>query len=170
MRGFVASSAPGERERVLVRTSEGELELRVELPLGPGGSSLDRLAQLVEGVSHFLLLAERARADRTTCLLELELQAEVDKVAYLLLGPYNGAWLDRTSHQRRHRSLTPLRTALFERTVFLHGAETEAGLRYRTAQALAARFTQRLEAHPAPTAALRRFYRAPLEEKVWLAA
>ena len=50
-------------------------------------SQLDDLWKVLEGISHFNYLVLRAADDRSVTLLELELQAEVDKFVgtYLLL-------------------------------------------------------------------------------------
>ena len=42
-------------------------------------AELDALCQIIEGVSHFVYVVERARVGREATQLELELQAEVDK-------------------------------------------------------------------------------------------
>ncbi len=50
--------------------------------LGDDGR-LDPLCQIIEGVSHFVYLTERAQAEQSTTHLELEIQAEVDKYVVL---------------------------------------------------------------------------------------
>ncbi len=166
-------AADGERETLLVRDAGGELELLLCLPraaieAGPGGRgpSFDELCQVIEGVSHFLYLAERARRELPTTQLELELQAEVDK--YLLLSHGDGGF-----HPAR---AARVRARLFERVRYLHAADTESGARYRMANGLAARFARRLEAlftrqgrSEPMRAALLRFYGAGQAEKIELA-
>src|SRR5438445_104984 len=83
------------REVLLVREDDDQLELALVLPKKIASStwqtlSLDERCQLVEGASHFLMVCERARRERSTTHLELELQAEVDK--WLILS--NGGRLD----------------------------------------------------------------------------
>lgn len=161
------------RETVLIRDHDGELEVVVYLPraaLEPreGGEPLgfDELCQVIEGVSHFLYLAERARRELPATHLELELQAEVDK--YLLLSHGDaGFHPDRAAR---------VRSRLFEHVSYLHAADTERGARYRMANDLAARFARRLDAlftrhgRAEPMrAVLRRFYGAGQEEKIGLA-
>lgn len=116
-----------------------------------------------EGVSHFVYMAWNAGHDKPVTLLELELQAEVDK--YVL-----GAWLLRT--QGAGRFPRELHRALFDRAhVDPRIAGERAGL-YRRASDYAGRFCRsvaaRLErARRSPTrndlrpllAELRRFYR-----------
>jgi hypothetical protein len=83
-----------------------------------------------EGVSHFVYVAWNAGHDKPVTLLELELQAELDK--YVL-----GAWLLRAQCGRFPREL---HRVLFDRTrVDPAAAAGRAGL-YRTASAYAARF------------------------------
>jgi hypothetical protein len=90
----------------------------------------------LEGVSHFLYLAWNAGHDRPVSLLELEMQAEVDKyvVSY---------WLLR--RQFPHRFPAELRRVLFERThIDPRLDRARAGL-YREATRYAERFCRRLE-------------------------
>lgn len=126
-----------DRERVLVREQADALEISVELPRraldGPG--DLDELCQVVEGVSHFVLLVERARRALPTSQLELELQAELDKFALL-------ATLD-TQPASRSRFVA-LHRRLFDDATFRDPEGTELGDRYRLAHRLAARLCWRL--------------------------
>lgn len=157
-----------ERETLLVREQSDGVEIALLLPRrllehdgAPGDD--DGLLQAVEGVSHFVYLAERVRTSLPTTRLELELQAEVDKFVLLAFG---GA--ERQAHARRH-----LRVRLFEHVRFLHEAGSEDGDRYRLANSLAARYVHRLEALPEVTARraeLCRFYRAGQTEKLRMAA
>jgi len=113
---------------------------------------------VAEGVSHFVYVAWNAGFDKPVTLLELELQAEVDK--YVL-----GAWLLR---EQGGRFPHELHRALFERVrVDPEAAAERAGL-YRTASCYAARFCRRVAAGLAREtrgatrellAELRRFYR-----------
>ena len=113
---------------------------------------------VAEGVSHFVYLAWNAGFDKPVTLLELELQAEIDK--YVL-----GAWLLREQGGRFPREL---HHALFERTRVDPQAAAERAGMYRTASAYAARFCRRVAAGLAREtrgatrellAELRRFYR-----------
>jgi hypothetical protein len=160
------------RETLFVRDEGGELQILLYLPRaavegGAGGRapSFDELCQVIEGVSHFLYLAERARRELPATHLELELQAEVDK--YVLLS--HGAAGFHPARAAR------VRAQLFERVTYVHAADTERGARYRMANDLAARFTRRLEAiftrhgrFEPMRAALRRFYGAGQTEKIGL--
>jgi len=112
-----------------------------------------------EGVSHFVYVAWNTGHDKPVTLLELELQAEVDK--YVL-----GAWLLR--EQGDGRFPRELHRALFERTrVDPEAAEGRIGL-YHTASSYAGRFCRRVAAAlerrrvgvtREALAELRRFYR-----------
>ena len=127
------------------------------------GDNLADYLTAAEGVSHFVYVAWNAGHDKPVTLLELELQAEVDK--YVL-----GAWLLRA--QGAGRFPRELHRALFERAhVDPCVAGDRAGL-YRRASEYAGRFCRRVaarlecvrratDAH-APRellAELRRFYR-----------
>ena len=110
--------------------------------------------------------------DRTVTLLELELQAEVDKYVLLAHGPALGWGSRRFEPGRAAR----IRQTLFDRVRYLDPAGTETGDRYRLANDLAARFAGWLEARFARhgrfeqmRAALRRFYCAGQAEKIELA-
>ncbi len=162
VRGFVREvSDAGERESLLLRESEGELEMALVVP-STAANDHDGWLQLAEGVSHFVYVANRARQELPSTHLELELQAEVDKFVLLVLEqvPY-----DRVEAFEVH-------SRLYERVRFLHEAGTELGDRYRTANDLAARFVRRVMTFgPDSThAALRQFYRAGQAEKIRLVA
>jgi hypothetical protein len=164
---FVRDAPTGMREMVLVRETPEGLELAVMLPSaarfeepGPASTIEDGLLQAIEGVSHFLFLSERARTELPTTHLELELQAEIDKFVLLALSDegVTSAFAAR------------LHSALYGGGRFLHAPDTEAGVRYRLANDLAARLSSRLLTHrPRARRMLQRFYRAGLSEKIRLA-
>lgn len=165
VRRFAVVGTAGTRERLWVREVGGALELRLTvpqvLPRELHGTT-DGWLQVVEGVSHFLYLAERARTELPATQLELELQAEVDKFV-AVAAPHRSS---RAANLAAHRRL-------FEAPVrFLHAAPTEAGARYRYAHTLACRFVARLVARSDPrelNARLVRFHRAGQAEKIALA-
>lgn len=167
---FVREVDDVEREVLLVRedVQEDVFEMALLLPGrlldadSPRGDDVDGLLQALEGVSHFVYLTERVRAGLPTTLLELELQAEVDKFVLLAI---EGAVMDA-------RARGELCERLFERVRFLDEAGSECGERYRMANALAARYVRRLDPGvgvSALQARLRRFYRAGQAEKIHLA-
>jgi hypothetical protein len=160
---FLQAAGDGERESVLVREADdGAVEIAVRVPALSGGD-LDGVCQLIEGVSHFVYLAERARAERSATQLELELQAEVDK--YVVLGGAIRGFDEAKS--------AALRSNLFESVRYADAAESDEGERYRVANELANRFVRRLEREyvaakrfVAMREELRTFYRMGQEAKL----
>ncbi|AUX45717.1 hypothetical protein SOCE26_072130 [Sorangium cellulosum] len=188
---FIRPTDGGAREALLIRHADGDLEVALHLPRraitrGRRGT-FDEICQIVEGVSHFLYVAERARRELPTTQLELELQAEVDKYVLLVYGGLaDEAELPGPPLRRGDEAAGPgrfeperaarIRAHLFERITFTDPPGTEAGDRYRIANELAARFAGRIEAefarrgrHTEMLVALRRFYAAGQTEKIALA-
>jgi hypothetical protein len=168
-----------EEELIVAQPVDGGDELVMSLYLDP--ELLERLARAdplrclhagnvadcwtaLEGVSHFLYLAWNANHDKPVSLLELEMQAEVDKY----VASY---WLLR--QQWPGRFPAELRRVLFERTRVDPRLGAARAQLYREASRYAEKFCRRLErtlAHaqgrPAHgggehevLAELRRFYR-----------
>lgn len=161
---FVTGAEEGERETLFVREADdGALEIKLRVPrLGDDGA-MDPICQIIEGVSHFVYIADRATRGRETTQLELEMQAEVDK--YVVLAA-SLATFDETTSRR-------LREKLYDGASFLHAEDSELGERYRLANQFARRFTQRLERDYVTRArfgdlrdALRRFFHAGQEDKL----
>jgi hypothetical protein len=138
---FITHAEGDEREALFVReTDDGHLELRLRLPqLSTDGHHLDPMCQIIEGVSHFVYLADRASRDRETTQLELELQAEVDKYVVLASSMLERDSLFDDGTSRR------LRERLYAAVEFQHAPGTTLGERYRVANDYAWRFTGRLE-------------------------
>ncbi len=140
---FVCGADAGEREALLLREGQdGDLEVSVRLPQlseAGGDVDLDTLCQIIEGVSHFVYVVERARVGRGATQLELELQAEVDKWVVI------AASMRSFDTSRSAR----LRARLYEDFVFVHDAdnraERELAERYRVANDAAHGFVRRLE-------------------------
>jgi hypothetical protein len=168
---FVRQAQGDEREALLVREHEETMELSLRMPtLGESrafdlddGKSLDGLCQIIEGVSHFVYLTNRAEAQRETTQLELEVQAEVDK--YVVLSASVGELTVARSARVRER--------LFEQVTYVHHTHTDEGQRYRAANDCARRFVRRLEReYIAPCrfgemhGELRRFYRMGQADKL----
>jgi hypothetical protein len=167
-----AQGRPASDEQLLVCVGEDELALglylepallrRLEVanPLQrlDGGNLADYWAAL-EGVSHFVCLAWHAGHGRSVSLLELELQAEVDKFV-------TSHWLLRSQDPARFPA--ELHRVLFERArVDPQLAGPRLGL-YQRANRYAARFCHHLARRLRPRGAgaaasvaseLRRFYR-----------
>src|SRR6266404_1997629 len=146
-----ARSGTADEELLVAQPLEGSDELVMSLYLDP--ALLERLARedpltrlhagnvadywtALEGVSHFLYLAWNAGHDKPVSLLELEMQAEVDKY----VGSY---WLMR--RQFPDRFPAGLLRLLFERTRIdprLAGGREDL---YREASRYAEKFCRRLE-------------------------
>jgi hypothetical protein len=164
---FVRVDTEDAREQLLVRQSGEEVDIVVVLSRASVAALLakDRVIELdaylgaIEGISHFIHLAERARTELHTTLLELELQAEVDKFAILAGERDDPTPLDLVHLHRR----------LYEDVSFLHASASERGQRYRLANDLAARlWSQLIRKGPAAhhRGMLKRFYRASQAEKI----
>ena len=100
---------------------------------------MEGVTAATEGISHFVYLATRAAEGQRMSLLELELQAEVDKFAVLLLPTWG------REGRRRARLSRGLRRRLFERVRFLDHLDEQELQRYRTANRLAAGYARWLE-------------------------
>jgi hypothetical protein len=159
---FTSRAEHGEREVLLIRELHDTVEMALRVPDRTSESGAeDTFLQLLEGVSHFVYVAERVRVGLPATQLELELQAEVDKFVLLGLEPNEARSVDvRTLHRR-----------LFEDATYLHPRGSIEGERYRLANDLAARLSARLidRARHEVRGILRRFYRAGQTEKIGLA-
>lgn len=164
---FVRVDGADAREQLLVRQSGDEVDIVVLLPRASADAilvsdtrrGLDAYLGAIEGISHFIHLADRARTELPTTLLELELQAEVDKFVLLAGEPESQTPGDLVSLHRR----------LYEDVRFLHPSATETGDRYRLANDLAARLWSQLirkGSTAAQRGTLKRFYRASQAEKI----
>lgn len=120
----------------------------------------------LEGVSHFICLAWNADHDRGVSLLELELQAEIDKYV-------SSWWLLREQDPERYPA--ELHRLLFEQTRIDPRLAGERSDLYREAHQYAARFCRRLErllwSEALPRqhetlCELRRFYRLSRDRKM----
>ena len=98
--------------------------------------NLNAFWTVLEGISHFLYLAWNAGYGRSVSLLELELQAEVDKfiIAALLLGRQRGGRIPASLHQR-----------LFDNPNFDDALDHASLVRYYTANAYASRYCAHLQ-------------------------
>ncbi len=130
------------------------------------GGNLADYWTVLEGVSHFLCLAWNAQHDRGVTLLELELQAEIDKYV-------SSVWLLRAQDPRRFPA--EVHRLLFERTRVDGRLAAGRSALYVEASRHAARFCRRLAhvLHPARgaparqvLAELRRFYRYSRDAKL----
>jgi len=144
---------------------DGELLSRLESadPLSHlRAELLDDLWKVLEGLSHFNCVAWRASQDRCVSLLELELQAEIDKfvgTTLLALG------------QGRTEMLDHLHGWLFDKVSFHSELDEAQQARYRAANEYAARFCHALRSRlvddgNAVLGELRRFFRLPMTDKI----
>ncbi|OGQ22789.1 MAG: hypothetical protein A3I05_01845 [Deltaproteobacteria bacterium RIFCSPLOWO2_02_FULL_44_10] len=156
------------RETLFVREEENAVELGLYIApeilqhLEDHRASLDDIACATEGISHFLYIVDRASKNQSCTLLELELQAEVDKFLSL-------HHLALTSHQ----SCDSLFRQLFENFTYDDALTTEEKNRYQTAHHLAAHYCHYLQEryfHPLRKAELaeeaRRFFQKRFPEKM----
>ena len=163
------------QEKLLVRERGSELDLALYVDR----AVLDRLVDadptrrldesnlgdycvLLEGVSHFVYLTWNARRERPVTLLELELQAEVDKFVSSIF------WMGSQRGVPRR-----LGSVLFDDPSFDEQLEGDDLARYETANRAAAKYCLSLEERFLRAAKVRdlvedvrRFYRLPQEEKL----
>jgi hypothetical protein len=176
------SSGPTDEELIVAQPEEGDTgEIAMSLYLDP--ELLERLDRAdpmerlhdgnvadywtaLEGVSHFVYLAWNAGHDKPVSLLELEMQAEVDKY----VGSY---WLMRRQFPDRFPS--ELLRLLFERTRIDPRLAAGREDLYREASRYAEKFCRRLEqslrgargrSQAEVLTELRRFYRLTNARKV----
>jgi hypothetical protein len=165
--GVIGEERRGADEQVLLLQGGGggvEIALHladdVQAALGAGASLQDH-CHATEGVSHVLLLLYSAQRRQSLRLLDLELQAEVDKAATCLLlargtpgSPRAHVWLRR----------------LFGSAEFAETLTEPERERYREAHRLGARYAEHLatllgDGVDALLGELRRFYRLPADGK-----
>ena len=123
---------------------------------------LDDLCKVIEGLSHFNYVAWRASRDRPVTLLELELQAEVDKFV---------STMQLAREERDTDLMRDLHGQLFDRVRYHDHLSTRQLERYRAANEYAARFCRALgprlrEWSHDVLPELRRFYRMSLGDKI----
>ncbi len=143
------SLADDEDEQVLLSESDGSLSLTVYVnaqvvswlarhnPLQRlATSNLAAFCSAVEGISHFHYLIWCAQQGRSVSLLELELQAEVDKysLASCLLQEQGCTSFQAVLHSQ-----------MFAHVGYIRGLEMEQRQRYVEANRCAARFCQRAD-------------------------
>lgn len=125
-------------------------------------SHLNDLWTVLEGISHFNYLVWSAGRDRSVTLLELEMQAEVDK--------FISTWL-LAQDQDECEFANRLHGWLFDKVRFRPELSEDEYARYKTANDYAARFchglTRRLRGNCNKTLfELRRFYRLKQSDKI----
>jgi hypothetical protein len=123
---------------------------------------LDDLCKVIEGLSHFNYVAWRASRDRSVTLLELELQAEVDKFV---------STMQLAREERDTKLMNGLHGRLFDNARFHAHLSHRQLERYRAASEYAARFCRALGPRLRQRGGdvlpeLRRFYRMSLGDKI----
>ncbi|MGI9224762.1 MAG: hypothetical protein ACR2QX_09820 [Woeseiaceae bacterium] len=123
---------------------------------------LDDLWKVVEGVSHFNCVVWKASQDRNVSLLELELQAEIDKFVSTMLLAVSQGRCDMLDH---------VHGWLFDDVSYHDELNAEQLDRYRAANEYASRFCHALrrrlvEDVERVLGELRRFYRLPMTDKI----
>lgn len=174
-----ALSGSGAPEELVVVQRGEELELGLFLDesvihaLSRSGAAWTRErlgahCQAVEGVSHFVYLTHRASVPRPVSQLELELQAEIDKFATVLLQLWRAG---------RREAAGALRARLFERVSYRENLSVVERERYEKANVLARAYCRFLEARYVVRNSiegllgdLRRMYRLGAGEKLSYAA
>jgi hypothetical protein len=171
------AGARESEEKLLIAEGDGELALALYLDaallarleaLDPRerlcGQNLDDFWLAVEGVSHFNYVAWNAACDKAVTLLELEMQAEIDKYigARLLLGRQQPGDVGARLHAR-----------LFDSPEFDVALDAAELCRYQDANHLAGRYCRSLAERfpgdwPGETLLreLRTFFRWPQQAKV----
>lgn len=126
--------------------------------------NMQEFCLVLEGISHFIYLVWNASYDRSVSLIEMELQAEIDKFIMLL------HCLDQQAYIPARGQLTRL---LFESNNYHADLSPEESKRYREATFYARKYCQRLEVQYADLrnrsgllAELRKFYRLTCREKM----
>ncbi len=175
--GHLGVARPRADEELLVLEEGGELSLGVwyaprvlealrDVARDVGallGRGLHTFCLALEGVSHFLYVTHRAAIPRPVSLLELEVQAEIDKFALAAL---------HVGRRGGPEGLRELLRRLFEDVRYLPHLDGDAIERYRTANRLAGGYCRSLARHLASgsidelLAELRRSYRLGAGEKL----
>jgi hypothetical protein len=126
--------------------------------------NIQEFCLVLEGISHFIYLVWNASHDRSVTLLEMELQAEIDKFIMLT---------DCLEQQTSAPVRGQLLRLLFESNRYHPDLDYEQSKRYRDATTFARKYCQRLEArYPGRRnrngllAELRRFYRLGRRDKL----
>ena len=169
------------REQLLLREDADSLNLALYLDAGVldrlprdgtgptrGAADLNGFCLALEGVSHFLYLVWHATRARSVSLLEMELQAEIDK--YVLIREV----IDEGVRVSRAPDLIP---RLFGAVAYHPELDAVELRRYRAANRCAERYCRRLESEYYGVRSrrdllneLRRFYRLPGRDKLLAAA
>ena len=171
------AQAANVREQLLIVENDGGVDVALYLDESVLGflerhdpteslhdGNLDAFWTVLEGVSHFLFFAWSVGFDREVRLLEMELQAEIDKfVSALLLA----------GRQRQNRAPAALHEWLFDKHGFCRHLDAGALERYQRANRYAGMYCTTLQSRyldgrlaPGLMTELRRFYRLSHHRKI----
>jgi hypothetical protein len=165
------------KEKLLIRACPEGLDIALYLdqsvvdhlgrenPLvGLHGGNLSDFWIALEGVSHFLYLMWNVRFQKPVTLMELEMQAEVDKYITSL-------WL--MNRQKKLWLSGPIREQLFHRVRFDETLDDQSLTRYKDANFYAGKYCMQLEhrylrqkRNQMMIDDIRHFYRMPQAEKI----
>ena len=171
-RDLGGESVSGQKERLLLSQQSNELNLSLflddEVVRSVQGNNplqdMQHFCLALEGVSHFLYLIWNASFDRQITLLELELQAEIDKFVMMVF----------SSQEQRHR-IEPsfFRKLLFENIQLHDELDSTQKERYVEASRLAEKYCWKLESdylarrsRQQVLSELRQFYRLSQADKL----
>lgn len=170
-------SFPNAKEKLLIRQDSDALNLSLYLDNSVVSNLLkndpafelhednfEDFCLALEGISHFIYMMWNAIHDRSVTLLELELQAEVDKFVMLA---------NCITQQENTLTNSTLRKLLFESVKFDKALDRDERQRYRDANYFAEKYCWRLEANYLSNGSerallneLRRFYRLDQKQKI----
>lgn len=174
-------AAPGQGQELLLlrEDDDGGLEIGLYLddatlarlearppPQVLADAALPDALPVIEGLSHLLYMVEAVRRARPVSGLELETQAEVDKLALCLLARWSSP----------AAAFTGLVDRLFGQFTLLPGMSRELRERYETANRIALAFVRTLERYirrgqwTRLRRALRDFWAGGMDDKLRLAA
>lgn len=168
---------PNAREKLLLKEDEESLNLSLYLDnsvisnlnrnnpeIHLDQDNFEDLCLALEGISHFIYMIWNATHDRSVTLLEMELQAEIDKFVVL------SAVIEQQNH-----ALTggELRRILFESVSYDTALSETQRQRYRDANYFAEKYCWQLQTNFLSSGAnqdllneLRRFYRLTQKQKL----
>ena len=171
------NSNPHLKEKLLLKQDENELSLSLFLhkdvvrnlyeddPVQDmHEGNMQDFCFALEGVSHFLYLLWNATYDRSVTLLEMELQAEIDKFVMLIF-----------CMEKQKKQVPPgyLRKLLFETAQYHHQLNESERQRYQDASNLAEKYCWKLESDYLANRSrqqmlceLRQFYRLTQTDKL----
>jgi len=177
IKNLLNNSSNHLRETVFVSENDEHLDISVYLHAdivahlhaenpaqGLHSGNIEDFCLATEGISHFLKLIWHGEYDRSVSLIELELQAEIDKFVLMYL---------YATEQTASVNSPQIRHLLFDAVEFHPGLSLRDLERYQNANYYAGKYCQALERiyiyrddAQQMLKELRRFYRLPLADKL----